>query len=77
MEECDDVGTDLTVMLFDHVLFRIVTLRHYDDFLPASSECSKNDGELARHDPAHRPKFGVKLVSKVADWAGFAGYAVF
>jgi len=29
--------------------------------------------ELARHDPAHRPKVCVKFVSKAADWAGFAG----
>lgn len=38
----------------------------------------ENAGELARHDPAHGPQiFGVKLVSRVADWAGFSGYAVF
>lgn len=41
-----------------------------------SSLGRQNACELPRHSAAHGPKFGVKLVSKYADWAGFAGSAV-
>jgi hypothetical protein len=44
-------------------------------YLPSISN-GENDGELTATVQPTALNFGVKLVSKYADWAGFAGLAV-